>query len=195
MKKLILSLAVSLFLLPGLSAQFNTGSVYFTGLTNFNFGLESEEGYNYFLLGLHTEGGYFIQNRMSVGASLLTNASLSFGEMVDYSELDIFLGPALRYYLARDEEPQIYIYGMAGYGIERYGYTEFYTTHQKLGFVVGPGCNYFINEHIALDARLSYTYQFLWNAAGGGSHSRHKLLFEAGVSIFFPTITFYKKPE
>ncbi len=192
MKRIFLTFAVCFLIISGLSAQFNTGSVYFTGMTNFNMGFEFEEGYNYFLLGLNTEGGYFIENRLSVGGSILTNVSIAFGDYMGESDLDFFLGPATRYYLARDEEPQVYIFGMAGYGIERTGYVEYYTTHQKLGFMVGPGCNYFINEHISLDARLVYTYQYLWNTAGGGHHSRHKLLFEAGISIFFPTLTFYK---
>ncbi|MFZ5939630.1 MAG: outer membrane beta-barrel protein [Bacteroidota bacterium] len=194
MKRKLFSLMSGLLLTAALSAQFNSGSVYFTGMTNFHFGFESEEGYNYFLLGLNTEGGYFLQNRLALGGSVFTEAQLGLNDFAE-SSLDIFLGPSARYYLARDEEPQIYLYGMAGYGIERSGYDMYYTTHQKLGFIVGPGCNYFLNEHIALDARLTYMYQYLWNAAGGGHHSRHRLFFEAGISIFFPTLTFYRKPE
>jgi len=193
MKRILLTLTFILCITSFVSAQFNTGSVYFTGMTNFNFGIESEAESTYFLLGLNTEGGYFIQNRLGIGGTILSNFQLGLSEFAE-SSTDIFFGPNVRYYLARDEDPQIYLFGMAGYGIERSGYDMYYTTHQKLGFMVGPGSNYFINEHIALDARLTFAYFYLWNTAGGGQHGRTTLLFEAGISIFFPTLTFYKKP-
>ena len=187
MKTFFLSSALSIILMLSVNAQFNTGNAYLSGTANANLGFQFQQDFNELLLGLHAEGGYFIQNRWSVGASLL--GDFCFDLSGNESELEFMIGPNMRYYLARDADPQIYAFGFAGYGLSQTA-AEFYTFHHLIGIMVGPGINFFVTERLALDARATYFYQYYWNPEFGGSHSAHRILFEFGVSIFFSEFSF-----
>ena len=54
-----------LFLSLNIYGQFNSGSVYFSGLTGADFGFRAEEATYSVPYNFNLEGGYFIQNRFS----------------------------------------------------------------------------------------------------------------------------------
>ena len=191
MKKLFV--LVLLFSSLGLTAQFNSGSFYFTGATDLNFGLEVDEGYSSVLAGFHPEGGYFIMNRLGIGGGIHTDSSLPVGEYAEFTDatFEVYLGPNVRYYLPREDDWQVYGYGFLFYGFtqEPGGFDA--SNHQLYGFTVGPGVNYFLSERVAFDARLTYMFKHQWNPEMGGSHNIHRFFFEMGISVFFPSITFF----
>ena len=193
MKKTLILFSFVLSL--NLYGQFNTESIYFSGMTNFATGFEIERddfGSKGFIpLELRLEGGYFIKNRIAVGGNisiedieitLWNDNEYSFEELYE-DNYEVYFGPTFRYYIPRKEDWHLYLFG--------YGFYGFIPNHQTVGLQFGPGVNYFFNESIALDARLSYTYKYSFNRAGGGSHNNHRLLFEIGISVFFPSIKFF----
>jgi hypothetical protein len=168
--------------------QFNTESIYFSGMTNFATGLEIQssdfEGGGFIPLELRLEGGYFIKNRMAVGGNIsIEDYRIPLWGTVDNYYYEVHFGPTIRYYIPGEEDWHTYLFGYGFYGFE--------PSHQFFGLQFGPGVNYFFNESIALDARVSYTYKHTFNREFGGSHNNHRLLFEIGISVFFPSIRFF----
>lgn len=171
------------------SAQFNTGSVYFTGLTGANFGYEriSTEfaADNRISYDIHLEGGYFIRNRLAIGAAIFTGIDghsnyFLFGPSP--GQHDFFLGPNVRYYIARDDDFQIYYFGNPYFGFGN-------SPGSTLGVTAGAGVNYFLTERLALEARASYNYhRWIYEFA---PENTHRIIFEIGISLFFPSITFF----
>jgi len=187
MKKLTFILLLGFITSHFALAQFNQGNAYLSGMTRANLGFQFQQSYSDLEFGLHTEAGYFIQNRWSVGGSILGDFCISLSGLE--SEVDFLIGPNTRYYLARAEGPQMYLFGFAGYGFEQLA-SEGYTFHHALGIMAGPGINFFVTERLAIDARATYFFKHLWNPEFGGSHNVHRILFEAGVSIFFSEFRF-----
>jgi len=171
--------------------QFNTGSVYFTGLTGANLGYEritqitefTTTSNNYIIYDLHLEGGYFIKNRFGIGGKIFTRddhgSSIGLGGAT--GERTLFFGPTVRYYIPRDDDLQIYYYGNPYFGFGTYGST--------LGVTAGIGVNYFLTERVAVEARGSYTFHRFFEEFF--NENTHTLMFEIGISLFFPSITFF----
>ena len=177
MKKYIIIFA--LFVSMSVYGQFNSGSVYFTGVTGANLGRELTEGGSSSIpYAINVEGGYFLKNRFSVGGNIYAHGH--FGIETTGSH-EIFMGPAFRYYLARESGIQIYFYGNPFYSVS--------TGLNTWGAAAGAGMNYFITEGIALEARGSYRY--VRNYSEGFGYNQHSLTFEVGISIFFPSLTFF----
>jgi len=170
--------------------QFNTESIYFSGMTNFSTGFEimsDDFGSSGFIpLNMKIEGGYFIKNRLAVGGNFTIDDIRIplWGENQNYY-YSVHLGPTIRYYIPRADEYHIYLYGYGFYGFE--------PNHNLYGLQFGPGINYFFNESISLDARFSYTFKHTFNRAMGGSHNNHRFLFELGISVFFPSLKFFER--
>lgn len=194
MKKLFILIAV--FTSFSLHAQFNTESVYFTGTTNLGTGLEIEENVPSFLFNAHPEVGYFIKNKLSIGGGVNIDLKMPFGENSEFNNAvyDINIAPSMRFYIPRDEDWHLYIYGNVHYGAYQKVDEGFYSLkHNYYGIQLGPGINYFFSERVAMDARATYTARHAWNAEMGGSHNIHKLFVEIGISVFFPSITFFDR--
>ena len=68
MKKILV--LFTLLISISLNAQFNTGSIYFTGATNMGAGIERNDGVPNILFSLHPEAGYFIKNKLGVGVGV-----------------------------------------------------------------------------------------------------------------------------
>jgi hypothetical protein len=186
MKKILILLGFVLSL--NLYGQFNTESIYFTGMTNFATGFEIErddfQAGGFIPLELRLEGGYFIKNRIALGGNIaIEDYRIPLWGDVDNSKYEIHFGPTIRYYIPGDEDWHTYLFGYAFYG--------FQYNHEMSGLQFGPGVNYFFNESIALDARVSYTFKHTFNRQFGGFHNNHRLLFEIGISVFFPSIKFF----
>ena len=88
----------------------------------------------------------------------------------------------MRYYLPRDTDMQVFLYGFAGYGVN--------TPHQLIKVSLGPGINFFFTERVAFEAKALYTFAREWNPEFGGNHNLHNFGFLAGISLFFTDFTF-----
>ncbi len=189
MRKVLIAAAVALLLtLPALG-QFNSGSYYFSGGTHGKIGFQSTStelgsNQNTFSFGLAPEGGYFIRNRLAVGAAIMIDYERFLGD-ISYSEYNIIVGPNVRYYLPRDTDMQVFLYGFAGYGGV--------SSHQKFQILLGPGINLFLTEKIAFETKLLYSFIREWNPEGGGHHNIHNVTLMAGISLFFSDLTFISR--
>lgn len=195
MKRLlsILLLAVSVVSF----GQFNTGSIYATGTTGGGTGVEVDfENASYFNFNFHPEIGYFIKNRIALGAGIHTEFGLPFfDEFDEYSATyDIYIGPNIRYYLPTASNWQPYAYGNLQVGVyqkETYYFEAELGKHNFYGFQAGVGVNYFITERVAIDAKATYRFRHSWNNIGGGNHNLHRIYAEIGISLFFPSISYF----
>jgi len=186
MRKLLSTVAVALILTLPAIGQFNSGSYYFSAATHGKLGFESQsvefgDNYNSLCIGLTPEAGYFIRNRLAVGGAIYIDADLGLGEFGS-SLYELVFGPNVRYYLPRDTDMQVFLYGFAGYG--------FVTDHQLLKVILGPGVNFFLTEKIAFEAKLLYALSREWNPEFGGNHNLHNVSFSVGLSLFFSDLTF-----
>lgn len=186
---------LALFLATSLNAQFNQKSIYYTGTTQLGTGLEINDGVPNFLFNLHPEAGYFIKNKLGVGANINIDLRAPFGESGSfYNALyDINIGPNVRYYIPRASDWQLYLYGNVHLGVYQDASEWLAMKHSYYGFQLGPGVNYFFTERIAMDSRFTFTGRHARNAEMGGSHNLGKFFFEVGISVFFPSITFYDR--
>jgi hypothetical protein len=190
MKKILILFALTLSM--SAFSQFNTKSIYFSGMTGGSTGLEIRNedfiGTSGFIpINLKVEGGYFIKNKIALGGDVsISDLNLSlWGENQNYY-YQVLFGPTIRYYMPKaDDVPQPYLFGYGFYGFE--------PNHNLYGIQLGYGVNYFFNEAISLDARVSYTYKHTFNREFGGSHNNHRFLFEIGISVFFPSINFFDR--
>lgn len=185
MKKIFILLLIT----ASLSAygQFNSGSVYFTGMTNGHLGTRIYEESFYIPFEISVEGGYFIKNRIALGGEIHTHGELSFSGNSSY---ELLFGPTIRYYRTSVKDFQAYYFGHAFYGFWN-------GNNNQTGLKGGVGFNYFLTERIALEARIGYKYQRQWYTepfSGFNYHfNTHDLLFEFGITVFFPSIKFFDR--
>lgn len=186
MKRILIGASIALALTVSALGQFNSGSSYFSGATHGKIGFESQSNefgsnYNTLCFGLTPEAGYFIKNRLAVGGAIIMDIEKGLGEFGS-SIYEVVFGPNVRYYLPRDTDMQVFLYGFAGYG--------FVTDHQLIKIMLGPGINFFLTEKIAFEAKALYEFSREWNPEMGGNHNLHNVTFLAGISLFFSDLTF-----
>lgn len=189
MKRIVITAGIAFALTASGFGQFNSGSSYFSGATHGKIGFESQSNefgsnYNTLSFGLTPEAGYFIKNRLAVGGAILMDFNLGLGEFGS-NTYELVFGPNVRYYLPRDTDMQVFLYGFAGYG--------FVTDHQLLKFMGGPGINFFLTEKIAFEAKALYAFSREWNPEMGGNHNLHDVIFQMGISLFFSDLTFISR--
>ncbi len=189
MKRILMGVALTLTITISVEGQFNSGSSYFSAATRGKIGFthqpnDLEYQQNSIQFGLSPEAGYFIKNRLALGGAILIDLNRTLGDL-GFSEYSVLFGPSVRYYLPRDTEMQMFLYGFGGYG--------FVPSHQLLKIMLGPGINFFLTEKIAFEARVLYSLAREWNVAGGGHHHIHDVTFLAGISLFFSDLTFITK--
>jgi len=187
MKKILLTSIIALLFSVAVLAQFNTGGFYFSGSTDLSLGFNSSTdefgaAQNSISFGLHPEAGYFIKNRLAVGAGIHTDYQLFLSEFSNFSQYTIVFGPNVRYYLPRDTDMQVFLYGFGGYG--------FVPDHNLFEIMLGPGINFVFSERVAFESKLLYTLQREWSTIGTGYHNNHNVTFLVGISLFFPTFSF-----
>ena len=186
MKRILMGALIALALTVSALGQFNSGSSYFSGATHGKIGFESQSNefgsnYNTLCFGLTPEAGYFIKNRLAVGGAIIMDIEKGLGEFGS-SIYEVVFGPNVRYYLPRDTDMQVFLYGFAGYG--------FVTDHQLIKIMLGPGINFFLTEKFAFEAKVLYEFSREWNPEMGGNHNLHNVTFLAGISLFFSDLTF-----
>ncbi len=186
MKRILMGVSIVLALTMSALGQFNSGSSYYSGATHGKIGFESQSNefgsnFNTLCFGLTPEAGYFIKNRLAVGGAILLDIEKGLGD-AGSSIYEVVFGPNVRYYLPRDTDMQVFLYGFAGYG--------FVTDHQLFKLMLGPGINFFLTEKIAFEAKALYEFSRDWNPELGGNHNMHNVTFSAGISLFFSDFTF-----
>ena len=186
MKRILMGVSIALALTVTALGQFNSGSSYFSGATHGKIGFESQSvefgsNINTLCFGLTPEAGYFIKNRLAVGGAIIMDIEKGLGEFGS-SIYEVVFGPTVRYYLPRDTDMQVFLYGFAGYG--------FVTDHQLIKIMLGPGINFFLTEKVAFEAKALYEFAREWNPEMGGNHNLHNVTFVAGISLFFSDLTF-----
>ena len=186
MKRILIGVSIAIALNVSAFGQFNSGSSYFSGATHCKIGFESQSdefssNYNTLCFGLTPEAGYFIKNRFAVGGAIFMDIEMGLGEFGS-SIYEFVFGPNVRYYLPRDSDMQVFLYGFAGYG--------FVTDHQLFKIMLGPGINFFITEKIAFEAKALYAFSREWNPEMGGNHNLNDVSLLFGISLFFSDLTF-----
>lgn len=181
----------------------NTGSKFVAGYTQLGFKTYTDKavGTNsdpdkYFNLNLTTKGGYFLKNRLAVGAVLNYDHSVQNFVTSDMKNTDTewAIGPLARYYM---EYGKIIPFGEAlvTYGMRNSltEYTSFNNEikHSVFSLGAGVGADYFLNEKIALEGMLTYGMSRLkpaMDGATGEGHLESGFGMNFGVIIYFGTI-------
>jgi outer membrane protein len=170
MKQLLVLTICLLFAFSNINAQMNSGSRFISGNNSFSF-----HGSNYkqkdattdpdkfFNLNLTTKAGYFIKNRIAVGAMIdyIVSKQNNVASQFKHSNSSFLIGPLARYYM---EYGKLVPFAEVSVGLgtnirkdELTGSTSTKTKSPVFAFNAGVGANYFINERIALEGVLAYT--------------------------------------
>jgi len=198
MKKTTLSLIISITLIAGAGAQFNTNSKMVGASSSFNFGLFSEkddvsgEKVSLRRFDLTPKAAYFIRNRIALGGELyIESYSQKYEGSDPYTTSSWRIGPFGRYYYktvswfvpfgeartgyGRDVEPSF-----LGEG-EKIKHNVFYAG-------LGVGASVFLAENFSLEAMLSYQYEKAKNPEGGGSHTTNGVVLGFGFVFYFNSL-------
>ncbi len=152
--------------------QTDKGSHLAGGTISFNNTFANKT--NLFSGNLNPNYGYFFANNLAIGGVLSMTYSTS---NADYSTLAT-LSPFVRYYIGAPKTCMFFGYVSAGGGVQ----SNNNTSVGLYNFQVGPGFNYFINKHVALEALMSYRGSKL--ARVGSDYSNNVGLL-IGLQVFF----------
>lgn len=185
-----------------LKAQMNTGSKFVAGYNNLSFNASSDkyvgttsDPEKYFDIGLTTKAGYFLKNRLAIGGLVNYNYSkVTFTADSKNISSGWSIGPLARYYLeygtiipfaelstefGMTNDKQIY---STGEPIE--------SKHSVFGLNAGIGADYFLNESIAFEGMLHYSFDRVKPAgdATGDGYKTNGFGFSIGIIFYFGTI-------
>jgi hypothetical protein len=150
-KRFLTMLAIVSFFAVGAFAQVQKGSAMVGGSAGFKNGKDAT------LVSLMPKIGYFVIDRLAIGATLNVE-SIKSG---DYKDSSFGLGPFARYYLT-DAMP-LKVFGEAGFSFSTEkssgGGLSGKAKSNNLG--LGIGASYFLSESVAIDAIFGYdSYQY-----------------------------------
>jgi hypothetical protein len=152
--------------------QTDKGSHLAGGTISFNHTFSNKT--NLFSGNLNPNYGYFFANNLAIGGVLSMTYSTSSG---DHSTLST-LSPFVRYYIGPPKTCMFFGYASAGGGVQ----TNNNTSIGLYNFQVGPGFDYFVNKHVAVEALMSYRGSKL-NRSGSDYSNNLGLLI--GLQVFF----------
>ncbi len=186
-----------------LKAQMNTGSKFIAGYNQFGFKTytdkavgTSSDADKYFHLNLTTKAGYFLKNRIAIGAIIDYNHSVQNFVTSIYKNIDTewAFGPIARYYMEYGKIiPFAEIsatYGMKNSRTESLSFNN-EIKHSVLSLSAGIGANYFLNEKIAIEGMLNYGMSRLkptMKGATGEGHLESGFGCNFGLIFYFGTI-------
>jgi len=130
-----------------LSAQIQKGTVLLGGTVGFNRISEDGNGISY--ANFSPNFGYFFSNQFALGSSLDFVLVANDGD----SKSSFGLSPFARYYFSDSGNSRFF--GQAKVGFLT-GDTDFFEKSTALTFGVGIGADFFLNEHVAIEAFLGY---------------------------------------
>ncbi|MCB2409285.1 outer membrane beta-barrel protein [Hymenobacter lucidus] len=167
MKKLFTTSALVFTSIAGAFAQTEQGSLLVgSSISQLTYATSADGGRKDFTLGVTPTVGFFVANRLAVGAEInlayvSTNASYGNGGFKGKG-LEYGLAPFARYYVL--DAPKHKFFGQASYGIAGYSgksesYDGGYSQTNKGSYwsgSVGVGYNYFISPMVALEVQPYY---------------------------------------
>lgn len=167
MKKIVTVIALAL-ICSGAYAQFNQGrylaggSLSFSTLTGKQKTDNATNTYGHQTnFSLAPDIGYFVIDKLAVGASLNLSTSTSKGDGSDdskHTETDFTLTPFVRYYL----DQGIFFQGQVGFGSGSSkdkndgSNTTVTTKHGVFNWALAAGYAYFLNDNVALEPTVGY---------------------------------------
>lgn len=193
MKKLLL-LVLSVFLVSSISfAQVGQGSKYVNASTSLSFSSmkytedygEGSDEATYTELSISPSFGYFIMDGLAVGITALYESSkYKSGDYESDPYVIYGLGVFGKYYYGQGA---IKPFGKAEIGIlgESYG-EEDQDKASGMGFALGAGVAYFLNEYVAVEAGLDYAVSNMKNKEFDEFEMKMSgIQFKVGFTIVF----------
>lgn len=198
MKTLLATGALTLTSLTAALAQTEQGSLLVgSSISQLAYSTSSGGARKEFALGLTPTVGFFVANRLAVGAELSlayvsSKASYGSGDFRSRA-FEYGIAPFARYYVL--DAPKHKFFGQASYGIT--GFTGKYETYDGGGFnqtskvsywtgSVGAGYDYFISPMVALEVQPYYRYTSTDLEA---DIRKNRWGVSVGLQIFFPKST------
>lgn len=186
-------------------AQTSQGRIILSGASTFSFGTQTEKNtFEGDQVGekvktgsfvLKPTAGYFVIDNLAIGITLVEEHSKSkFKDDVDIEhaqvENQLLLGPIGRYYYGTTSLKPFgqaeLLFGSSKITNEVGGRSDVLEHYSTFGFGLGCGVAYFINEKIALDAILGYSYLINTDAEEKEfKNKKGKLDLSVGISILF----------
>jgi hypothetical protein len=148
----LLALIMAVTMMPYLAfnqiskGDFLLGGTLRVGYTNIETSFFNDKSFE---IGLFPSGGYFIADKLAVGASLSFNFTYDIEREISSQGLQA--GPQVRYYLL-NKENKINVFTQASY---RFGWDSF-TDSALHDILIGAGPVFFINKNIALETGLYF---------------------------------------
>jgi outer membrane protein W len=169
MKKILASLLVAVSFSAMVQAQTDKGDWMVGG----SLSLNTTEGATSF--SFQPNAGYFFAKGFVAGSELLISTS----KLGDIRTTSLGVGPFARYYFEL-KEPQFKPYVHAGVSVasvrtKAFGMSE---TETAVGFLLGLGGAYFINDNVAIDGLAGYNHTKVENSEGNGG-----FLFRIGFQV------------
>jgi hypothetical protein len=152
--------------------QTDKGSHLAGGTISFNNTFTNKT--NLFSGNLNPNYGYFFANNLAIGGVL----SLTYSASPSNHSTLATLSPFVRYYIGPPKTCMFFGYASAGGGVQ----SNNNTSVGLYNFQVGPGFDYFVNKHVALEALMSYRGSKL--ARSGSDYSNNVGLL-IGLQVFF----------
>ena len=184
MKKLITMALATMFITVAANAQTQKDWYIIGGhISDINLGLQ--KGNTNFGLKIDPRVAWFVKDNFALGAQVLVGVNTGKG----FTTFDYGVGPIARYYFknnALESVSKTRWFADADLGIQ--GQNKKVTgsstvSTNGLGFGVGPGLAYFINQNIALEGLVKYRWT---NGFGDNGVNASNINFGLGFQIHLP---------
>jgi len=189
MKKLCLTISLTIGLLYGASAQIQKGNVMMgANISDIKFGLDKP---NVFSLNINPKAAWFIQDGLALGGDVNFGLATAKGAGTSIS---YGIGALGRYYGSKGTDEVVKnskFFGEATVGINGINPAGSGGSTNGLGFSFGPGFTYFVTRSIGLETLLKYN-----GIVGFGSSAySHTLSLGVGFQIYLPGRSTARKVE
>lgn len=149
------------------------------GGLSLNFNDISHKENNSFHFSVSPNAGFMFTDAFGMGLSL----QYSMKSSGDYKENNLGIGPYARYYFNK-EMLSPFMVGIFEYDKQTIDETNGKVSNSYLGAAFGPGIAFFLNNHVSLEALL--TYKHLVTKRGGGAYKNNNLDFIIGFQVYLP---------
>ncbi len=147
MKKVFFLFAITVFGMFSLRAQTGQGNMIVGGTAGFSSSRTGD--FKTSTVGLRPSLRYFVIDRLAIGADVTIAASNYDGS----KSSTLGIGPSVRYYFTA-EQPMAF-FGEAGFNFSLLSYSsDFIDDTNSAGINFGVGGDYFLNDHVAIEALL-----------------------------------------
>lgn len=183
MKKITLSLATLLVFSLATKAQ-TERNWFLIGSDISDIGLNLQKGNTAFSFAVSPKVAWFIKDNFALGGQV----DLGINTAKGYTQFNYGIGPLARYYFTSKDAAtpkKTRIFAEANVGIfgqnTKVSGSSSYNTN-GLGFGIGPGLAYFINENIALEGLVKYN----GTVGFGNTTTNNAINLNIGFQIYLP---------